>query len=80
MKEPVIIIIAGIGTVVQLFLAVLIAFDVPITGQQQAAITALVGAILALIVRPLVTPMSSLPPGVAGEIADNKAAASAEKR
>lgn len=79
MKEPVLVIVAGLGTVIQLLMVVLIAFDVPITGQQQAAITALVGAILALIVRPLVTPMSSLPPGVAGDIADRKAANAAEK-
>jgi uncharacterized membrane protein YvlD (DUF360 family) len=80
MKEPVLVIIAGVGTIVQLFMVVLIAFGVPITSEQQAAITALIGAILALIVRPLVTPMASLPPGVAGEIADNKAAAAADKK
>lgn len=76
--EPVIVIVAGVGTVVNLFMMVLIAFDVPINGIQQAAINALVGGILALIVRPLVTPMSSLPPGVAGAIADSKAARAAD--
>jgi len=79
-SEPVIVIIGGIGTVVQLGMLLLIAFDVAITPTQQAAVSAFVGAILALIVRPLVTPMSSLPPGVAGEIADNKAARAAEKQ
>jgi len=79
MKEPVLVIIAGVGTVIQLFMALLIAFDVPITSGQQAAISAFVGGILALIVRPLVTPMATLPPGVAGDIADRKAANAAEK-
>ena len=77
--EPVIVLVAGGTTIVQLFLQLLIAFDVPINGTQQAAITALVSGILALVARAQVTPMSSLPPGVAGQIADNKAAAAADK-
>jgi hypothetical protein len=78
-SEPVLVVVAGIGGVVQAFMVLLLAFNVPLNGIQQAAITGFVGAILALIVRPLVTPVSSLPPGVAGEIADRKAAAAAER-
>jgi len=78
-SEPVLIIVAGGTTLVQALIQLLIAFDVPITGAQQAAVTGLVGIILGLITRTQVTPMSTLPVGVAGDIADMKAAAAADK-
>ena len=71
--EPVMVIIAGGTTLVQAFMQLLIAFNVPITGAQQAAVTTLVGIILGLVTRTQVTPMATLPPGVAGKIADAKA-------
>jgi hypothetical protein len=77
--EPVMALVVGGGTVVQAFLQLLIAFKVPISSIQQAAIMALVTAVLALIARNNVTPMTSLPPGVAGQIADDKAARAAER-
>lgn len=73
-SEPAMVIIAGGTTLVQAFMQLLLAFDVPITQAQQAAVTAFVGVILGFLTRANVTPMSSLPPGVAGEIADKKAA------
>lgn len=73
-NEPALVIIAGGTAITQAFIQVLIAAGVPISGELQAAITALVGVILGLVTRLNVTPMSSLPPGVAGEIADAKAA------
>ncbi len=73
--EPVMVIIAGGTTLVQAFMQLLIVFNVPITGPQQAAITTFVGIILGLLARTQVTPMSTLPPGVAGEIANAKALA-----
>jgi hypothetical protein len=77
--EPVLALVVGGGTIVQAFIQLLIAFDVPISNIQQAAIMGLVTAILALIARNSVTPVSSLPAGVAGQIANNKAAAAADK-
>jgi hypothetical protein len=77
--EPVLALVVGGGTIVQAFLQLLIAFHVPISNIQQAAIMGLVTAILALIARNNVTPVSSLPPGVAGQIADTKAAKAADK-
>ena len=77
--EPVLIILAGGTALVQAFIQLLVVFDVPITGAQQAAITTLVGIILGLLARLQVTPMSSLPVGVAGKIADAKAADAAGK-
>lgn len=72
--EPVMWVV-GVGTgIVQAGLQVLIAFGVPITSIQQAALTALAVAILAAWARAHVAPMASLPPGVAGQIADAKAA------
>jgi len=78
-KEPAIVIMGGGTALVQAIMQLLIAFDVPITGPQQAAVTTFVGLILSLITRINVTPTSSLPPGVAGEIADAKAARAADK-
>jgi len=75
--EPVMMIVAGGTTLVQAFIQLLIAFNVPITGAQQAAITTLVGIIFALVTRTQVTPMATLPAGVAGKIADANAASAA---
>lgn len=72
------IIIAGGTTFVQATMQLLIAFDVPITNAQQAAVTTFVGIILGFLTRANVTPMASLPVGVAGRIADAKAAKKAE--
>lgn len=76
--EPAMIIIAGGTTFVQATMQLLIAFDVPITNAQQAAVTTFVGIILGFLTRANVTPMASLPVGVAGRIADAKAAKKAE--
>lgn len=78
-SEPVMWIVAGGTTGVQALMQLLIAFNVPITPSQQTAVTTFVGVIVALIARANVTPISSLPAGVAGQIADNKAAAAADK-
>ena len=78
-KEPVLWLVGGGTTLVQAVMQVLIAFNVPITSAQQAAITTLVGLIFALIARGQVVPTTALPAGVAGQIADAKAAKAAEK-
>lgn len=78
-KEPAIVIMGGGTAIVQAVMQLLIAFDVPITGAQQAAVTTFVGIILGLLTRINVTPMATLPPGAAGEIADAKAARAAER-
>jgi len=77
--EPVMMLVAGGTTLVQAFMQLLIAFNVPITEAQQASITVLTGIIFGLITRTQVTPMATLPAGVAGEIADAKAANAASK-
>ena len=78
-SEPAMILVGGGTALVQAIMQVLIVFDVPITPPQQAAVTALVGVILGLLTRLNVTPTASLPPGVAGQIADEKAVRAAEK-
>ncbi len=77
-KEPAVVIVGGGTAITQALLQVLIAAGVDISGELQAAITALVGLILGFATRANVTPMASLPPGVAGEIADAKAARAAD--
>lgn len=71
--EPVLVLVAGGTTLVQAFIQLLVVFNVPISGPQQAAITTFVGIIIGLITRTQVTPMATLPPGVAGQIADRTA-------
>ena|ERR1019366_1476847 len=71
--EPLMIITAGGMGLFQAFLEVLIAFHVPMTGQQQMALTTLVGIILGLMARTQTTPMATLPVGVAAQIAANAA-------
>ncbi len=73
-REPVLWTVAGGTTLLQAAMQVLIAFGIAITPGQQAALTAFAGTALALWARSQVTPVASLPPGVAGEIADAKAA------
>ncbi len=77
--EPAMVIISGGTVLVQAVMQLLLAFDVPITQAQQAAVTAFVGVILGLITRMNVTPTATLPAGVAGQIADEKAARQADK-
>jgi len=71
--EPLMIITAGGMTLFQAFMEVLIAFHLPISGQQQIALTTLVGIILGLMARTQTTPMATLPAGVAAQIAANAA-------
>lgn len=78
-KEPAMVIVGGGTAITQAFLYVLTTFDVPINPAQQAAITGLVGLILGFLTRANVTPMSTLPPGAAGQIANEKAARAAER-
>jgi len=77
-SEPAMIIIAGGTTLVQAVMQLLLAFDVPITQEQQAAVTAFVGVILGFLTRANVVPSASLPAGVAGQIADERAARAAD--
>lgn len=72
--EPVMVIVAGGTTLVQAVFGVLIAFGYHVTVEQQVAVTTLCGIIFGLITRAQVTPTATLPPGVAGQIADAKAA------
>jgi len=78
-KEPAVVIVGGGTLITQAFLQVLVAAGVPISSELQAALTGLVGVILGFLTRANVTPTASLPPGVAGQIADRKAAKAAEK-
>lgn len=77
--EPVIVYTAGGTAIVQIVMALLVSYGVEITPTQQALWTSLTTAIFALIARQQVTPVASLPPGVAGDIADAKAAKAAER-
>jgi hypothetical protein len=74
LNEPV-----AIGALFRACLLALMAFGFTITNEQMAAVMLVVELALALFTRAKVTPMSSLPPGVAGEIADRKAVIAAEK-
>ncbi len=78
--EPSMVIMAGGTAIVQAVMQVLIEFGVHVTSGQQASVTALVGVILAFLTRANVTPTSALPAGVAGQIADAKAARQADDR
>ena len=77
--EPAMVLMGGGTVIVQAFMQLLIAFDVPITQAQQAAVTAFVGIILGFLARANVTPTAALPAGVAGQIADAKAARQADE-
>ena len=78
MKEPVLVVVAGGTGLVQAVIQVLIAFNVPLTTAQVSALTALATVLLAAIARTMVVPTSQLPPGVAGAMADAKAAKAAD--
>jgi Asp/Glu/hydantoin racemase len=78
-SEPAMVIISGGTVLVQAVMQLLLAFDVPITQAQQAAVTTFVGVILGFLTRANVTPTAALPPGVAGDIADAKAARQADR-
>jgi hypothetical protein len=69
----------AVGALFRALLLALMAFGFTITNEQMAAVMLVAELALALFTRASVTPMSTLPPGVAGEIADNKAAAAAER-
>jgi hypothetical protein len=75
LSEPILVIIAGGTVLVQAIMQMLLAFNVPITPQQQAAIMTLAGILLPLLARNYSTPTNALPPGVAATIADKKALA-----
>jgi len=72
------VIISGGTVLVQAFMQLLLAFGVEITQAQQAAVTAFVGIILGFLTRANVVPSASLPAGVAGQMADAKAARQAD--
>jgi len=74
LNEPV-----AVGALFRALLLALMAFGFTITNEQMAAVMLVVELALALFTRAKVTPMSSLPPGVAGEIADAKAVRAAER-
>jgi hypothetical protein len=74
LKEPV-----AVGALIRAVMLAFMAFGVTITPEQMGAVMLVAELGLALFTRATVTPMSSLPPGVAGEIADNKAAAAASR-
>lgn len=78
-KEPAVVIVGGGTLITQAVMQVLIAAGVDISGELQASITALVGVILGFLTRANVTPMATLPAGVAGQIADEKAARSVSR-
>jgi len=74
-SEPVLVIVGGGTALVQIGLQLLTKFGgIEIPPETSAAIASLVGLILASWARNRVTPMSTLPAGVAGKIADAKAA------
>ena len=74
-NEPLWTIIGGGTAFVQAVLQLLIAFNVPISNVQSGAIIGVATIILTWYARRKVTPVSTLPPGVAAQIADAKTAA-----
>lgn len=78
-SEPVLLVV-GLGTaLVQAVMQVVIAFGVPLTTTQQAAITALAGVVVAIIARSHVTPVAGLPAGTLDKIANANAAKGAQQ-
>lgn len=73
MKEPVLWLVGGGTTLVQAVLQLLVALHVPISTELNAAITTLAGILLAAYTRSHVTPVATLPAGVAAKIAEAKA-------
>ena len=78
-SEPAMALMGGGTIIVQAFIQLLIAFNVPITSMQQAAVTGFVGIILGFLTRANVVPSAALPAGVAGQMADERAARAADK-
>lgn len=74
LQEPV-----AVGSLFRACLLALMAFGFTITNEQMAAVMLVVELALAQFTRANVTPVVSLPPGVAGTIADAKAAKAAER-
>ena len=74
LDEPV-----AVGALLRALLVASMAFGLTMTNEQLAAVMLVVELALALFTRAKVTPMSSLPPGVAGQIADAKAVKAADK-
>lgn len=68
----------AVGALFRACLLALMAFGFTITNEQMAAVMLVAELALALFTRASVTPMSTLPAGVAGEIADAKAAKAAD--
>lgn len=56
--EPILVLVAGGGAILQALLATLVAFGVPITQPEQTAVTALVTVVLGVIARAYVTPVT----------------------
>jgi hypothetical protein len=73
MKEPILILVVGGTTLLQAAFQLLVVFGVPITRVQQAAITTFVTCALSAWARAHVTPVATLPPGVAAQIDTLKA-------
>lgn len=68
-REPV-----AIAAVVRLGLLMLVSFGFNLSVTQIAAVMAFTEALLAVIIRQSVTPMATLPAGVAAKIANENAA------
>lgn len=62
-KEPVWTLVAGLGVVIQAFLVLLLAFNVPITVAQMGAINSFVAVIIAWILRAKVSPTTGTQDG-----------------
>ena len=74
-SEPVLVIVGGGTALVQIGLQLLAKYSgIEITPTMTAALTSLAALLLASWARNRVTPMNTLPAGVAGKIADAKAA------
>lgn len=71
-KEPILILIAGGTALVQGLLQLAAAFGLHLTSEQVAALTTVAGILLAAYARSHVTPVATLPPGVAAQIADTR--------
>lgn len=78
-KEPLLFIQIGGMALVQAVMGVYTAFGGALTVQHVTAINGLATVTLTALARLCVVPTAQLPPGVASQIANQKAAAAAEK-
>ena len=78
-KEPVLFITIGGMALVQALLGVYTAFVGPLSPEKTAAVTGLATIVLAILARMQVTPVATLPPGVAGQIAAAKTTQEVDK-